>query len=54
MADACRELKGFALIVNGYYDHAHLLVRIPGKIVVSALQAFDRLTNSPPVARATG
>jgi len=35
MAGICRELEGFALIVNGYYEHAHLLVRIPAKIAVS-------------------
>lgn len=35
MAGTCRELEGFALIVNGYFDHAHLLVRIPAKIAVS-------------------
>jgi putative transposase len=35
MAGVCKELGGFALIVNGYVDHAHLLVRIPGKIAVS-------------------
>ena len=35
MAGVCRKLEGFALIVGGYYDHAHLLVRIPAKIAVS-------------------
>ena len=35
MAGVCRKLEGFALIVGGHYDHAHLLVRIPAKIAVS-------------------
>lgn len=35
MAGVCKNLEGFALIVGGYYDHAHLLVRIPAKLAVS-------------------
>ena len=35
MAGTCKELKGAALIVGGYLDHAHLLVHIPAKISVS-------------------
>ncbi|MBL8890084.1 MAG: IS200/IS605 family transposase [Planctomycetaceae bacterium] len=35
MAGACENLGGFALIVNGYVDHAHLLTRIPAKIAVA-------------------
>ena len=35
MAGVCKKLEGFALIVSGYYDHAHLLVRIPAKLAVS-------------------
>jgi REP element-mobilizing transposase RayT len=35
MAGICKELGGFALIVGGYYDHAHLLIRIPAKISVA-------------------
>ena len=35
IAGVCKKLEGFALIVGGYYDHAHLLVRIPAKIAVS-------------------
>ena len=31
----CNNLNGFALEVGGFYDHAHLLVRIPAKIAVS-------------------
>ena len=39
MAGICRNLKGFALDIGGYYDHAHLLVRIPAKVAVSELLA---------------
>ena len=35
MASICKRLEGFALEVNGFYDHTHLLVRIPAKIAVS-------------------
>ena len=35
MAGICKNLGGFALDVGGFYDHAHLLVRIPAKIAVS-------------------
>ena len=35
MAGICKNLDGFALEVSGFYDHVHLLVRIPAKIAVS-------------------
>jgi REP element-mobilizing transposase RayT len=35
MAGTTKTLNGFAIKVGGYYDHAHLLVRIPAKIAVS-------------------
>ena len=35
MAGAAKDLNGFAIKVGGFYDHAHLLVRIPAKIAVS-------------------
>ncbi len=35
MAGTAKELNGFAIKVGGFYDHAHLLVRIPAKIAVS-------------------
>jgi REP element-mobilizing transposase RayT len=35
MAGTAKELNGFALKVGGFYDHAHLLVRIPAKIAVA-------------------
>jgi putative transposase len=35
MAGVCKNLDGFALSVGGYYDHSHLLVRIPAKVAVA-------------------
>ena len=35
MAATCRELAGYALIVGGYFNHVHLLVRIPTKTAVA-------------------
>ena len=35
MAGVARNLDGFAIRIGGYYDHAHLLVRIPAKVAVS-------------------
>jgi len=35
MAGTAQELNGFAIKVGGFYDHVHLLVRIPAKIAVS-------------------
>jgi len=35
MAGICSNLKGFAIAIGGYYDHAHMLVRIPGKLAVA-------------------
>ena len=35
MAGVVKNLDGFAIKIGGYYDHAHLLVRIPAKISVA-------------------
>ncbi|MFG0260833.1 MAG: IS200/IS605 family transposase [Novipirellula sp. JB048] len=35
MAGVVKNLDGFAIKVGGYYDHAHLLVRIPAKISIA-------------------
>ena len=35
MAGVVKNLGGFAIKIGGYYDHAHLFVRIPAKIAVS-------------------
>ena len=35
MAGVTNNLQGHALRIGGYYDHAHLLLRIPAKIAVA-------------------
>lgn len=35
MSGICKSLEGFALEIGGFYDHVHLLVRIPAKTSVS-------------------
>ena len=35
MAGIAKNLEGFALEINGWIDHVHLLVRIPAKMAVS-------------------
>jgi REP element-mobilizing transposase RayT len=35
MAGVAKNLDGFAIQIGGYYDHAHVLVRIPAKVAVS-------------------
>lgn len=35
MAGVAHHLQGHALRVGGYFDHAHLLIRIPAKIAVA-------------------
>jgi REP element-mobilizing transposase RayT len=35
MAGTAKELNGFAIKVGGFYDHVHLLVRIPAKVAVA-------------------
>tara|TARA_R110002073_G_scaffold297368_2_gene463586 strand:+ start:10647 stop:11099 length:453 start_codon:yes stop_codon:yes gene_type:complete len=35
MAGVVKNLQGWPLKIGGYYDHAHMLVRIPAKIAVA-------------------
>ncbi len=35
MAGVCRKLGGRAVKIGGYFDHAHVLVKIPAKIAVA-------------------
>lgn len=35
MAGICKNLSGQAVKIGGYFDHAHVLVRIPDKIAVA-------------------
>jgi len=35
MAGVTKKLEGHALRIGGFYDHAHLMIRIPAKIAVA-------------------
>ena len=54
MAGTAKELEGFALKVGGYYDHAHLLVRIPAKIAVSAFVGQLKASTSKHINQTSG
>ena len=54
MAGICRNLGGFALEANGFYDHAHLLVRIPAKVAVSDFVGSLKANTSKHVNEESG
>lgn len=35
MAGICEKIEGTAIKIGGFYDHVHLLIRIPAKIAVA-------------------
>ena len=54
MAGTCKDLGGFALRVGGYYDHAHLLVRIPAKIAVASFVGQLKASTSKHINETSG
>ena len=54
MAGTAKKLKGFALEIDGYYDHAHLLVRIPSKIAVADFVGKVKANSSKHVNQTSG
>ncbi len=54
MAGTAKELEGFALRIGGYYDHAHLLLRIPAKIAVSAFVGQLKANTSKHINETSG
>jgi REP element-mobilizing transposase RayT len=46
MAGTAKDLNGFAIKVGGFYDHVHLLVRIPAKIAVSEFVGLLKASTS--------
>jgi len=54
MAGTARKLEGFALKVGGYYDHVHLLVRIPAKIAVSKFVGQLKASTSKHINETSG
>ena len=54
MAGAAKDLNGFAIKVGGFYDHAHLLVRIPAKIAVSDFVGQLKASTSKHINETSG
>ena len=54
MAGTAKELEGFALKIGGYYDHAHLLVRIPAKVAVSTFVGQLKANTSKHINETSG
>lgn len=54
MAGTTKELGGFALIVGGYVEHAHLLLRIPAKIAVSKFVGELKANTSKHINESSG
>jgi putative transposase len=54
MAGTAKELSGFAITIGGFYDHAHLLVRIPAKIAVSEFVGQLKANTSKHINNTSG
>ena len=54
MAGVRKELGGFALKIGGYYDHVHLLIRIPAKINVSSFVGRVKANTSKHINDSSG
>ncbi len=54
VAGTSKNLGGFALNVNGYFDHLHLLVRIPAKIAVSKFVGELKANTSKHINETSG
>lgn len=54
MAGTAKELNGFAIKVGGFYDHAHLLVRIPAKIAVADFVGKLKSSTSKHINESSG
>jgi putative transposase len=54
MAGTTKTLNGFAIKVGGFYDHAHLLVRIPAKIAVSDFVGQLKASTSKHINETSG
>ncbi len=54
MAGTANDLNGFAIKIGGFYDHAHLLVRIPAKIAVSEFVGQLKASTSKHINETSG
>ena len=51
MAGVVKRLGGTAIIVGGFHDHAHLLIRIPPKLAVSEFGGQVKANTSTMLVR---
>ena len=54
MAGVADNLEGYALEIDGWVDHAHLLVRIPAKIAVSEFVSRLKANTSKHINETSG
>ncbi len=54
LAGTAKELSGFAIKVGGFYDHVHLLVRIPAKIAVAEFTGQLKANTSKHINETSG
>jgi putative transposase len=54
MAGTAKDLNGFAIKVGGFYDHVHLLLRIPAKFAVSEFVGQLKANTSKHINETSG
>ncbi len=54
MAGTAKELNSFAIKVGGFYDHVHLLLRIPAKTAVAELVGKLKANTSKHINETSG
>ncbi len=54
MAGIAKDLAGFALKIGGYFEHAHMLVRIPAKLDVSSFVGQVKANTSKHINDTSG
>ena len=54
LAGTAKELGGFALIVDGFVDHVHLLVRVPAKISLAEFVGKLKSSSSKHLNQTSG
>ena len=54
MAGTCEKLEGTAIKIGGFYDHVHLLVRIPAKIAIASFVGALKCNTSKHINETSG
>jgi len=54
MAGTAKAMGGFALKIGGYFDHVHLLIRIPAKIAVAKFVGELKANTSKHINETSG